>query len=275
MRYDFKDESVHDVGTRFPKVDLKKDETARICVVSPYFEVTVRHWVTRMGYIHCHAKAESFSDLAKIEKDMGRPEECIMCSMTLDPALKDVVGMPMRHFATYVLRYHTDVRGQLLHDQLSYHLEIWLLGNKKYRELIRMQDEWGGLQTHDLELTCVEAKYQNFDISLKKEAHWLVQKDKVAEYLKIETVKYPLLECLGETVDKETLQRRFESARRRAFPDEEADLSASVISDPVVAPSGDDPFASMGEVIPAVATEKEKEKAQEPEDKSSLATLIP
>lgn len=278
MRYEFKDESVQDSGVQFPKVDLKKEEVARICVVSPYFEVTVRHWVARMGYIHCHAKAKTFVELAKIEKDMGRPEECIMCAMSLATDLKGVVGEPKRHFATYVLRYHTDTRGQLLHDRLSYHLEIWLMGNKKYRELIGMQKEWGGLQTHDLELTCIDTKYQNFDISLKKDALWIADKNKVVEYLKIETVKYPLYDCLGEVVDKETLQRRFDSVRRRAYPDEETDLSGNIL-EPTEGKSfefDEDPFASIGESVPSVLSEEEKEVAQEPEDvETSLGKLIP
>lgn len=284
MRYNFKDESVQDTGVRFPKVDLKKDEIARVCVVSPYFEVTVRHWVTRMGYLHCHAAADvkDFLELAKIEKDAGRPDLCGMCKMAINPDFKDIVGYPMRHFATYVLRYHTDVRGNLLHDQLAYHLEIWLMGNKKYRELISMQKEWGSLQTHDLELTCIEAKYQNFDISLKKASHWVVQKDQVVEYLKIETEKYPLFECLGEVVDKETLNRRFESARRRAFPDEEANLDSSVVPDvktaqgqPAPTVEDDSPFASLGEPVPPVVTEDEKKKADTPEAKGTLEDLIP
>lgn len=281
MRYDFKDESVQDAGVQFPKVDLKKDEVARICVISPYFEVTVRHWVTRMGYIHCHAKAKTFQDLAKIEKDMGRPEECIMCAMMLNADLKDSVGEPKRHFATYILRYHTDVKGQLIHDQLSYHLEVWLVANKKYRELIRLQKEWGGLQKNDLELTCVEQKYQNFDISLKKEALWLSQQEKVAEHLKAEAAKYPLHDCLGEKVDKEVLQRRFDSVRRRAFPDEETDLSVGIVPDSIVggadkaSSSEDNPFASLGEEVPPVVNEKEKETAQETETKVGLDDLIP
>ena len=279
MRFDFKDEEVQDTGVRFPRVELKKDEIARICVISPYFEATVRHWVTRMGYIHCHAKAESFQDLAQIERDAGRPEECIMCRMAMNPELEDVVRYPLRHFATYILRYHTDPRGGLLHGQLAYHLEIWLMGNKKYRELIRMQEEWGSLQQHDLELNCIEAKYQNFDISLKKEAYWLKHKEEVATYLKAEAAKYPLYDCLGETVDKETLKRRFESVRRRIFPDEEVDLSGEALAE-TAAPTGsvfnkeDDPFGGGGE-IPSVVNEEEKRKADEPEKTGTLDDLLP
>lgn len=277
MRFDFKDESVQETGVRFPKVDLKKDEVARVCVVSPYFEATVRHWVNRMGYIHCHAKAESFAELAKIEKDAGRPDECIMCQLANNPDTSELVRLPTRHFATYVLRYHTDVRGNLLHDQLAYHLEVWLIGNKKYRELISMQKEWGGLQIHDLELTCIDTKYQNFDVSLKKDAHWIQQKEQVKEYLKVETAKYPLYDCLGEVVDKETLRRRFDSVRRRAFPDEQTDLSAGIVADAKITSqsSGDDPFASVGEPIPSVVSEEEKEVANEPEKSGTLDDLIP
>jgi len=294
MRFDFKDESIQDAGVKFPKFDLKKDEIARVCVISPYFEATVRHWVNRLGYVHCKAKVEKFQDLIDVERDGGRPEECLMCELSLRPDLKDMVNLPLRHFATYVLRYHTDMRGNVLHGQMSYHLEVWLLSNKKYRELMSLRKEWGDLQTHDLEINCVEAKYQNFDISLKKEALWAKlgkeEQKEVIAYVKEEIEKYPLMGCLGDVIEKEVLLRRFEVIRRKNYPDEEVNLNTSL--DSVIASSGkgsggsddfiaiakEDPFGLADKnkegAIPQVVDEKEKKEASKPES-SGLDSLIP
>ena len=290
MRFNFDDESVQDVGVRFPKLDLKKDEVARVCAITPYFDVTIRHWVDRVGYVHCHGlkSAKSFADLVDMEKN-PKVEECVMCAMSLRQDTKDMVNLPMRHAATYVLRYHTDTRGNLLHGQLGYHLEVWLLSNKKYKEIISLQKEWGGLQHYDLELTCVDNKYKNFDIGLKKEALWEksdkeIQK-KIIAYVKEEIEKYPLTVCLGEDIPEEMLKRRFEVIRRKNYPDEDVDLGVSSmgseeLSDSIVPQTTvpqDDPFrlTDTGGEIPSAVTEEEKAKAQEPEKGSSLDDLIP
>ena len=295
MRFNFDDEGVQDVGLKFPKVDLKKDEAARGCIISPYFEATVRHWVNRMGYVHCHAlrNAKKFKDLLAIQKDGGRPEECLMCSLALSSDTQELVGLPNVHYATYFLRYHTNTRGEILHGQLGYHLEIWLMGAKKYREVMGMKKEWGSLQKYDLELTCTEAKYQNMDISLKKEALWAKadkeQQKQIVEYVKAETEKYPLAECLGESVDNDVLKRRFEVIKRRGFPDDEVNLtkvddkeevfvSSPSSSGSEAVGSADDPFGlGGGGEIPSAVTEKEKKSTEEVEDKpsGSLDELIP
>lgn len=294
MRYKFDDESVQDTGLKFPKVDLKKDEIARGCLISPYFEVTVRHWVSRMGYVHCHAvrTAKEFKDLLTLEKEGGSPTDCLMCDMALKPDTQDAVALPKVHYATYFLRYHTNTKGEVLQGQLGFHLEIWLMGAKKYREIIAMQKEWGKLQDYDLELNCTEAKYQNMDIGLKKEALWRkLSKEnqiEVVEYVKAEVEKYPLISCLGDDIETEVLRRRFLVIKRRGFPDDEVDLSQVTEDTPVVmgdsavgsgeAPPSDDPFG-LGETdgkVPSVVSEAEKKEAQKVDSPASgLDELIP
>lgn len=276
MKFDFKDETVQHAGLRFPKLELKKDEVGRVCPLSPKFEAAITHWVTKLGYVHCFAKAETWDELVAIERDGGKPDECVLCEMALRADTKDIVGLPSKRIGTFALRYKTDMRGNLLGGQLSYYLEVWLLGNKKFRELQNLRKEWGNLQNHDLEIICTEAKYQNFDITLKKEALW--NKDKavkqaVIEYFKIEAAKYDLRNCLGETIDLDTLKRRFEVIRRRVSPEAEVGLSETdMFAKKDNAAKEEDVFAKSesetnlfppekpGE-IPEAVTEKEKEES--------------
>lgn len=291
MRFDFNDESVQDAGLKFPKLDLKKDEVARVCVISPYFDATLRHWVNRIGYVHCHAKVKSFQDMIDVEKDGGKPEECPMCKLALRSDTQDMVSLPKRHFATYALRYHTDGRGHLLPgQQVGYHLEIWLMGKKKYREISGLAHEWkdsGGLQSHDLEVACIEEKYQNFDITLKKEAIWQtlskeIQKE-VVLFVKQEIAKYPLADCLGDTVDEATLLRRFEVLKRRGYTDEQVNLGADddQFSSSAALSVKEDPFGLGGEDkdiggnVPPIVTEKEKKEAEKVTEGDPLDMLIP
>lgn len=287
MKFEFKDESVQSSGLRFPKLELKKDEAARVCPLSPKFEVAITHWVTKLGYVHCFAKADTWEQLVSIERDGGKPEECLLCSMALRNDTKDIVGLPNKRMATHALRYKTDMRGNLLGGQFSYYLEVWLLGNKKFRELQNLRKEWGNLQNHDLELICTEAKYQNFDITLKKEALWnkdKAVKEAVINYFKEEAAKYELRKCLGEEIDMETLKRRFEVIRRRMSPEtevglsnedmfsketevvkEEVDVFAKAETDKNLFPSDE-----KGK-IPEAVSKEEKENA----DSSVLDSLVP
>lgn len=293
MRFDFNDDDVKDSGLKYPKLDLKKDEVARVCVITPYFDVTVRHWVNRVGYVHCHGvqEAKQFSDLVTLEQEGGNPESCIMCSMALRADTKDMVGLPLRHAATYVLRYHTDTRGNLLHGQLGYHLEVWMLANKKFSEVHKLQTEWkdkGGLQYHDLELTCIDSKYKNLDMSLKTEALWAKadkeEQKKIIAYVRDEVEKYPLMTCLGDNIPKDVLMRRFEIIRRKNYPDDEVDLAATVVGSeklgediiPQTVPQ-EDPFklTDSGGEIPSAVTPEEEKAAQKVEGSSTLDDLIP
>lgn len=296
MRRNFDDDDVQDVGLKFPKLDLKKDEIARGCIISPYFEVTVRHWVNRVGYVHCHAlkTAKEFKDLLAIQRDGGKPEDCIMCDRALRADTQDTVNLPTVHYATYFLRYHTNVRGEVLQGQLGYHLEVWLMGNKKYKEIQSLRKEWGSLQNYDIELNCVEAKYQNFDIGLKREALWSkvgkAEQKTIIEYVKAEIERYPLMSCLGEELTVDVLKRRFLIMERRGYPDEQVDLGADAVvksgSSEIFSEEtgtetvGDetapkDPFG-LGKAgnIPDVASPEEKKEAEKV-DKTGLDALIP
>lgn len=285
MKFDFKDEQVQHLGLRFPKLELKKDEVGRICPLSPKFEVAITHWVTKLGYVHCFVEAKTWEELVAVERDGGKPEECLLCGMALRADTKDIVGLPSKRMATYVLRYKTDMRGNLLGGQLSYYLEVWLLGNKKFRELQNLRKEWGNLQNHDLEIICTEAKYQNFDITLKKEALWnkdKVVKQAVIEYFKAEAVKYDLRSCLGDVIDIDTLKRRFEVIRRRISPEAEVGLSETDMFAKETVKEEEDVFAKVetdnalfpaeegGKVPEAVTTEEKKDA-----ESSVLDDLVP
>lgn len=210
-------------GIDFPKLTLKKDEKARICIPSTKgWEVTVRHFVQGVGYVHCHAlqneDVKTPADLYKIQEEMGRPDECIMCAMSAKG--NERVGAPSRRFAIRVLRYKTDYDGKLSPGGLKYWLEIWIIDNRKFRELRGILEEWGGekkdrINRHDLAMHCEDQKYQNMTITVKKEAAWMQDKEGVKAYLQQEVAKFDLMECLGAVMDKDALQRRFAIAERR------------------------------------------------------------
>jgi hypothetical protein len=210
-------------GIDFPKLTLKKDEKARICIPSTKgWEVTVRHFVQGVGYVHCHAlqseNVKTPADLYKIQEDMGRPDECIMCAMSVKAGER--VGAPQRRFAIRVLRYKTDYDGKLSPGGLKYWLEIWIIDNRKFRELRNILEEWGGkakdkINQHDLGMHCEDQKYQTMTVTVKKEAAWMQDKDGVKTYLQQEAAKFDLMECLGATMDKDALHRRFAIAERR------------------------------------------------------------
>jgi len=277
-------------GVEFPKLELKKDEKARICIPSTKgWEASVRHFVRGIGYVHCHAllneEIKSPADLYKVEEDAGRPDDCIMCALSL----KDVerVTRPVRRFAIRVLRYKTDFEGKLSPGALKYWLEIWIIDNRKYREIRGILDEWGGknknqINRHDLALLCEEGKFQNMTITVKKDAAWLEDKDNVKKYLQEEVGKYDLMECLGANMDKEALSRRFAIYERRTTKDapvelEEEDVLTGRDADAVKATEGEKPAASSeddifdfeskekkeeekGEVPPVEEKKEEKEK---------------
>lgn len=249
----------------FPKVDLKKDEVRRVCVLGTKgWEVTVRHYVRGLGYVHCLAakSADDVTGLLKIEDEGGRPDECILCKKANEGG--DRVGLPYRRFAVRVLRYQTDFKGALEGGKLNYWMEIWIIDNYKYRQLRGILDEWGNLNKHDLALTCREAKYQNIDIDVKKDALWVKEKDAVLEYVKEEAAKYDLMECLGITMDDEALRRKLAIVERRSAPATPVELepedvlktSPEISENPFDETTTDDGQGS-GE-IPAATDEKEQ-----------------
>jgi hypothetical protein len=200
----------------FPRLSLKKDETARICILTTKdWEVSLRHFINGVGYVHCHAMkdAKDEVDLLRIEEEGGNPDTCIMCKMSLQGE-NGPVGRPYRRFALRVLRYGTDLYGKVTLP-LKYYMEIWIISNEKYRQLRRIVDEWGKLSEHDLTLTCSDAAYQKISIDVKKEAAWVKEKDNIIAYWKAEVGKYKLDECLGNTYDEEALRKRLSLVSRR------------------------------------------------------------
>lgn len=257
----------------FPRISLKKDETARICILSSKdWEVTVRHFVERMGYINCLAigNAKDEQDLLKIEDEGGDPLNCILCDMSLREG--SGVSRPFRRFAVRVLRYGTNPEGILTPGPLKFWLEIWIIDNGKYRQLRRIMEEWGALAQHDLSITCSDAQYQKISIDVKKEAMWVKEKDAVVEYWKKERVKYNLGECLAQNLTKDVLERKLSVMLRRTQRGSVVDLEdESMFSGTAVQPSsGEDKLFEIedkGEESfttdkkPEVVSDKELEQA--------------
>lgn len=209
----------------FPRLELKKDETARVNLFSTAdLEVTVRHFVKGVGYVHCHAieGAKDAVDLLKIEENGGDPDKCPMCRKAMEDADKSredsLVSSPMRRFAGRLLRYQTDFNGRVIPGPLRAWMLIWVIDNYKFRQLKQLDSEWGDLRQHDMTLNCADPQYQKMTINLVKDALWLKpeNKDAIVAYLKMEIPKYNLTDCLAQSLTADVLTRKLENARRRA-----------------------------------------------------------
>jgi hypothetical protein len=218
----------------FPRLSLKKDETARVAILSTKdWEVSVRHYVRGLGYVHCLAihDAKDELDLRKIEDDGGYPEKCPLCKLSLESKSEkdDLVGPPFRRFAIRVLRYKTNFNGTPTPGG-QFWMEIWIVSNEKYRQLRSILEEWKVLHAHDLSLTCSDQTYQKITINVNKEALWMKGDHKeVAAYYRAEAQKYNLMDCLGLSVSKEALEKKLEVARRKLKIEAPIDLGEEIV----------------------------------------------
>jgi len=221
-------EAPREGGQSFPKLFLDTNESARINLITTQgWEMTVRHWVDGIGHVHCLgiADAQTPLDLLRIEEEGGVPEKCVLCKEVEKKT--PGVGLPLRRVGLRVLRYKTASDGTLTAGKLQYWMEIWIIDNWKYRQLLNIIEEWGGekkeIFRHDLLLTCEDKKYQKISIAPKRDALWLRERDAVLSYFKEEAKKYDLFSCLGNSMSEEQLKRRLEVIRRRGgFPVSEA-----------------------------------------------------
>lgn len=245
-----------DTGVTYPFLKLKVGDIARICILaslnkrlkmkSKGWAVGLVHWVEKMGFIHCLCKAETPQELDDIEKEGGRPEQCILCKAA---QTSNLVRLPAKYAVTPVIRYRVDPKGEpiLSGGGLQYGLELWKLANAKFRQIRKKAKEWGDLAIHDLELSCTETKYQNMDIDIKKDAVWVQKKDEVLKFWKEEADKYNLIDVLGQTFTAEALERRFAVLERRG----------TKIETPAVLNTADLFGTPKGETVPEIVSEKE------------------
>jgi len=254
----------------FPRVSLKKDETARVCILSSKdWEVSVRHFVNGLGYVHCLATklAKDVSDLLKLEEEGGDPENCLLCKISGQE--NSPVSRPFRRFAVRVLRYGTSPDGKLSPGALKYWMEIWVISNDKYRQLKRIIEEWGELAKHDLTLTCSDATYQKVSIDVKKDALWMQDKDAVINYWKEERPKYKLDECLASMFTDENLRKRLAHIARRtatASPvglDDESVFSDAKVTEPVASNKGSEELFAEEADAGVVAEKSQEVKTEE------------
>jgi len=224
-------------GADFPKFELKTNEGARINLIGTKgWAVSVRHWVAKMGYVHCHAVTNKMTlpDLLKLEKNGGDPEKCLMCAMAAQGV--EAVGSPQRRIALRILRYKTDLKGKVVPGDLSFWMEIWVISNQKYRDILNILKEWGGedkkkIRNHDLLLTCDDEQYQKITITPMKLALWQKKGKEVKAYLEEEIPKFDLNACLGETIEVEALKRRFARISRSTMATDPVDTELDDIMD--------------------------------------------
>jgi hypothetical protein len=262
--------------TEFPRLVLKKDEIARISILTTKdWEVSVRHFIQNLGYVHCLAihKAKDEVDLLRIEDEGGRPDDCPLCKRFLEKKSEtdNLVSAPYRRFAIKVLRYKTTPQGTVPPGPLQYWTEIWIVSNEKYRQLRAIIDEWKDVKAHDLTLTCLDAQYQKLMIDVKKDALWMKDKDemqRVVSYYREDSGKYNLMDCLGQSLSLEQIKNKMSIIQRRfkvESPIDFGDSTAQVLTEidkvsekqpspQVENPFTDDIFGAASPVAPAVET---------------------
>lgn len=124
---------------RNPGLKLKKDQTARIAILSKDAYMVLDHYSTKARR---HARCI---------KSKGM---CPACS---------VLGDPKERFACKVLIYRTAETGEVL-APFSGKVAVWVFGADKFVQLRAIRKQWGDLRGRDLTVTCTDENFQRFTI---------------------------------------------------------------------------------------------------------------
>lgn len=97
------------------------------------------------------------------------PENCPACAL----ADESDEFKPLRYHATNVIRYATKPGTHTVREPWSVECIPWVFGERTFRTVSDLYEEWGDLRKKDIGLKCTVAQYQNFDFSVLAEAVWL------------------------------------------------------------------------------------------------------
>jgi len=212
----FSQENVRARTTQFPKLKLKKGETARLLLLEPepesmfvhtlqapvieggvpQYEVKKRKDGTeypdhKMEFV---AKTLCLGDYETIDKQGSDPSNCPMCKAAADGYGKP----PQRRFATNVIKYRTKVGSTEVTTPFSVDVVVWEFGDRLFNDIFSLAQEWaddGGLKKHDLSLgPCTNEGFQQADLNILPKAAWLASKD--TQSLTVETFKENRIEDL-------------------------------------------------------------------------------
>lgn len=183
----------------YPRLKLKKDESARVVVLEDATYVyihtlrapelddqgkPVMAWVERgrekeqvlvnkMKFVGRH---QCLGDEEVIKAGRGiDPDGCIMCEAS---TRNSQVGAPERRFGVHVAHY--DTKEGTFEVSTPFHAKIkaWTFTEGVFERITGFQTEHGPLLQHDLLLgPCSAETYQKFDINVAGSAAWLSSED--------------------------------------------------------------------------------------------------
>lgn len=188
---------VNKVNYDYPKLSLAKDEKARILLIekSPSFEWTheLKRPMIENGQPVMEMTAPMRGEPKSVNKmdflsrpvclgdagildDAGLdPKNCPMCELARKNP--EATKAPVRRFATHIIRYKTKGGSFNLITPFQPELLVWSFTERMFGQLADFRDEWTDLRRHDLLISCGNAKFQNYEINVAKDAAWLENED--------------------------------------------------------------------------------------------------
>lgn len=110
-------------------------------------------------------------DYEILEKDGIDPKNCPVCALaTTDPEAADA---PDARYAMNVFKYQTKPGGFNPKTPFGGEIVVWSFTQRTFNKIVDIAEEFGDLQTHDLNLgPCENAQWQKYDIAVAGNAAW-------------------------------------------------------------------------------------------------------
>jgi hypothetical protein len=196
-RIDFKPTNRKETVGDFPRLKLAKNDRRRIvCLEEPHFEYV--HTLRAPKIVNGRATYETterrdgttyeamvmefigrpicLGDIGVLQDKGVDPKNCPICQ---ESTVGDQVNPPERRFAMNVVEYSTAPGSFDVVDPYAVRVVVWAFSDTIFNKLIDFASEWGSLQEHDLQLgPCTNPTFQKYDISISREAQWLLGDDR-------------------------------------------------------------------------------------------------
>lgn len=141
-------------------------------------------------------------DEAELAEKLYAPATCPFCAR----ADQDESFRPTRRHATNIIRYGIKPNGFELNEPYSVELLVWTFSERQFKVITQLLKDWNDLRQHDLQITCTNGQYQNYEIHVAPHAAWLAEPYQHTRFgmtlqqLVVETVK-------SQKIDDEGLQK--------------------------------------------------------------------
>jgi hypothetical protein len=128
----------------------------RIGILSSEAHVEYNH------YKEAEGKGSYYKCLSKRDNEGKVTEKSICC---------EHCGEATPRFGLPIVQYSTKADGEFKRP-LSWEVKVWIFNLEKWGQLKSINKKWGSLTSKDVEVTCVEEKYQRLTIQPFPEAVW-------------------------------------------------------------------------------------------------------